>query len=496
MRNALAESHADFVVVGGGFAGLNAAAALARTGATVTVLEALDGANPTFRGELLHPRGVRALATLGLKDAVLRAGALPVRGFAAFAAHSASPVLLPYPRGSGMGLTIEHGRLVAGIRGELAKNPCIQLVSRARVRALVTQRGRVSGVRTTDGRVHRASVLIAADGRHSRVRKLLGIGSTSRLLSYSLAIPLDGDVLPEPEHGHVFVGAPGPILAYGYRSGPEEEHPRDAAKVRLCIDVPLGAATGTDELLAYLRDGYAPLLPRAMREAMQRSLRREVLASSANHAIYTDACAVPGAALVGDSGGCSHPITATGMTTALHDVTTLAACGSAHGATDDALVAYQRRRYRFVRSREAFTHSLYEVLRGQGAGARQLQEGTFFYWRAAERGRRASIDVLSGDEESVAAFVSEYVRVVATSSWLACGRGFKDGGLREVVVRVGGLLATARDGMGLAVGKALSTLAMEHSIVLDALPRRDSSALRVALDSSERALAAAETFVA
>jgi hypothetical protein len=237
--------------------------------------------------------------------------------------------------------------------------------------------------------------------------------------------------------------------------------------------VPLTAATGREALIAYLRDDYAPHLPAAMRQAMLVALAEAsggTLTSAANHAIYTDACAVPGAALVGDSGGCSHPITATGMTTALHDVTTLAACVSEKGLTDDALVEYQRRRYRFVRSREAFTHSLYEVLRGDGPGPRALQEGIFFYWRAGERGRRVSMDVLSGDEESVKTFATEYLRVVATSSWLACGKALREGGLPAAADRLRAMAETARGGIGVAVAKALSTLAIERGTVLDPLP--------------------------
>lgn len=185
-------THADVVVVGGGFAGLSAAAALAAAGADVTVLEALDGVNPTFRGELLHPRGVRALTTLGLRDAVLDAGAMPVRGFAAFASHAAGPVLLPYPRGSGLGLTLEHGVLVACLQRHLADSPRVKTIRRARVRALAMDRQRMVGVRTTDGQTHRAALIVAADGRHSHMRKLLGIPSTSTLLSYSIALPVEG----------------------------------------------------------------------------------------------------------------------------------------------------------------------------------------------------------------------------------------------------------------------------------------------------------------
>ena len=62
----------DVLVVGGGFAGLSAAAALSAAGAKVTVLEAHQGSMAAFRGELLHSRGVRTLAEIGLGETLSR----------------------------------------------------------------------------------------------------------------------------------------------------------------------------------------------------------------------------------------------------------------------------------------------------------------------------------------------------------------------------------------------------------------------------------------
>jgi 2-polyprenyl-6-methoxyphenol hydroxylase-like FAD-dependent oxidoreductase len=453
--------HADVLVVGGGFAGLATAVALSRAGAEVTVVEALAGANPTFRGELIHPPGVRALEALGLKAALLEAGAVPVHGFAAFSAPDAEPVLLPYPRAAGMGLGIEHGSMVAAFRREALEHPRVKVVTRARVDDLLSERGRVVGVRDANGREYRSRIVVAADGRHSRVRKLLGIPTSSTLLSYSVAISLEGDdVLPEAGYGHVLVGAPGPVLAYPYGEG----------RVRMCIDVPLGVAKGKDVLLGFLRDRYAQHLPDPIRRAMLVALHTAPIGGAANHAIYTGRCAVPGAALVGDAGGCSHPLTATGMTTGLHDVTTLAECLSAYGPTDDGLVEYQRRRYRFVRAREAFTHSLYGVLRGEGTGAFTLREGIFRYWRGSQRARSVSMGVLSGDHAGVATFVAEYVRVLLTSGGLACRGALGDREARAALERVSSVLNTAGEGIRVALEKALSTLSLERTSALTPLP--------------------------
>ena len=69
----------DVVVVGAGFAGLATGAALSKAGLQVTLLEAGNGTNASFRGELLHPGGVRALESIGLGEALWGAGSVRIQ---------------------------------------------------------------------------------------------------------------------------------------------------------------------------------------------------------------------------------------------------------------------------------------------------------------------------------------------------------------------------------------------------------------------------------
>src|SRR5438105_13965135 len=96
----------DVVVVGGGFAGMACAAALSARGLHVTVLESHHGHDPRFRGELIHPRGVRALDSLGLKAPLFAAGGVPVKGFAVSPRAGAATLLLPYVDSWAAGLGI------------------------------------------------------------------------------------------------------------------------------------------------------------------------------------------------------------------------------------------------------------------------------------------------------------------------------------------------------------------------------------------------------
>jgi 2-polyprenyl-6-methoxyphenol hydroxylase-like FAD-dependent oxidoreductase len=450
---------ADVVVAGGGFTGLLAAIALSSAGMRVTVLEAVGSARGGFRGELIHPPGVRALAALGVLESFLALGAERLRGFAVFddprERVTADPVLLPYADASGGGIALDHESMLACLRRELARRPRVRVVLGARVEAVAHDGPRVARLLCADGSAHPGALVLGADGRHSRVRRLLQIPAESSLLSYTLAATIDAGLLPVAGHGHVFVGPLGPVLAYPC-----------GRRARACIDVP-SSLRGRDAMIAGVREHHAPRLPPGLRRALLVALEGAPLVAAANHAVSTRACAVPGAALIGDAAGCAHPLAATGMTSALHDVMTLRDCLMRQGLCDDALVTYQRRRYRFARAREVFAHALYEVLRAQDAGAAAVRDGVFRYWRGDERGRRASMGILSGDDARMAPFLLEYSRIVGASGCAAGLAGLRTGGVRAAGKSMAAVLATARDCMAFAATKAVATVRTERTAMLE-----------------------------
>jgi len=386
----------NVVVVGGGFAGLAAAAGLVDGGARVTILEQHQGIDSRFRGELIHPHGARALSRLGLLAPLRAAGAVPVSGFVVVDGEGA-PAVLPYAPAAGEGLGIEHPVMVRKLREVVSARAGARLVTGRRVVDWIRDGDRVLGVRDDAGDEHRADLTVVADGSTSRLRKGLGLDGEVELLSYTVALAVEGDVLPHPGFGHVLLGGPGPILAYPFGEG----------KVRLCIDVPRDAPRGKAALAGFVREAYAAALPEPLRGAMLAAVSD--MDVCANHRVHTRRCAVPGAALVGDAGGCSHPVTATGMTCALNDVTVLA---DSLGDVDD----YERRRYRFVRPREVLADAVYEVLRAGDEGSRAMRRGIMRYWRESERARTRSIGILSGEVSDIRSFVAEYALVTGLAA--------------------------------------------------------------------------------
>lgn len=79
-------------IVGGGLAGLTLGIGLRQRGVAVTLWEA--GRYPRHRvcGEFISGKGQDTLARLGLREAVMRAGAIPARTAAFFSEHTASRV--------------------------------------------------------------------------------------------------------------------------------------------------------------------------------------------------------------------------------------------------------------------------------------------------------------------------------------------------------------------------------------------------------------------
>jgi 2-polyprenyl-6-methoxyphenol hydroxylase-like FAD-dependent oxidoreductase len=406
---------ADVIVVGGGFTGSTLAAALAGGGRRILVLEARPGRNPRFAGELIHPTGVDVLDQVGVLSALEGSGGQRARGFAVVRAPGEPTTLLPYaeiPGARPWGFAMDHHDMVRELRGQATARPGVTLRTGARVVDALREGGRVVGVKLDDGEELRAPLTLAAEGRHSKLRPILGIDEQSQLLSFSAAVLARDTELPHPGYGHIFLGAWGPILAYQI----------GARDVRMVLDVPSpedGGEKGLPQVAARLRAEYAPLVPEPLRGSMVRALEAGELQLAANYAISTRRCAAPGTALVGESGGCSHPLTATGMTVCLNDIQILVdelRGVSDPRAIDQVLQRYQTRRYRFVRAREILADALYEVFRGAEDSTRAIRHGIFRYWESSGRARAASMALLSGHESRLASFLGEYWRVVLRST--------------------------------------------------------------------------------
>ncbi len=405
----------DVLIVGGGLSGCATAAAIAAGGAgrKVVILEARAGKNPRFNGELIHPTGADVLAERGFLGPLHEAGGADVSGFACVREVGRPATLLPYREIAGSrphGFAIDHHDLVDTLRREVLRRPGVELRSGERVVSVVRDQERVIGVTTASGTVL-AKLVIGCDGRHSKLRTLFGMEERATLLSFTAAALLADCELPHPGFGHIFLGAWGPILAY----------PINNKDARTCIDLPADMDRGTEAVIARIRSGYLPFLPPSVKSSLLRALDAGEIELAANYSIRTEECTVPGAALLGDACGCSHPLTATGMTVALTDTRLLgeALAGidlRSREQVDRALEQYQTRRYRYVRAREVLADALYEVFRGVDDGARAIREGIFRYWGSSAGSRARSMALLSGHESRLPAFLREYLTVVGMST--------------------------------------------------------------------------------
>jgi len=398
--------HADIVIVGAGFTGALVAAALADGRRRVVVLDAKSSTHPRFGGELIHAAGVDMLADLRLWP--IFAGGDRVDGFRVTGGADDAPVMLPYrdvPARRPGGLAMDHHEIVSRVRGYLSRRDGVEVRGGVHVVDALWRDGRVSGVRTATGEEIRAPLTLIADGRHSRVRKAVGIEARQQAVSLSAILLARDSPLPSAGYGHICLGAWGPVLAYAL-------HGRD---VRFCVDIPMEIETNRARIPRLLRAEYAPCLPEPLRSALLRAVDEAPIELCGNYKVQTDRCARPGAALIGDAGGCSHPLTASGMVNALSDIRILTDELETGDAIDRALVRYQVRRYRFVRVREILADALYGAFRNDTPGAQAVRAGILRHWRTSADGRAATVALLSGDDARLTTFVTEYVRVMGQS---------------------------------------------------------------------------------
>lgn len=225
----------DFLVIGGGIAGLACALALRRVGHQVQVLEKTDGSSCAARGDgglRLPPNVTKILYHWGLKDKLQRIGLVSY------------PMLFSrYESGDYLGLQMWDSEMLKETRGEyllLTHDQLHQLLSEAAAAAGVRIRtnAEVVDINTDDvqvtlasGEKVKADVLVGADGQFGKSRATVRGSSRENttptgVVMYDTAVEAR-DLIPEfkeflQKHGNTIFSAFGngrAVVAYPVRKG-------------------------------------------------------------------------------------------------------------------------------------------------------------------------------------------------------------------------------------------------------------------------------------
>lgn len=469
----VAHAHYDVVIVGAALAGCAAALSLARADKhrrrRILLVDRYPDVHPRFSGEFIHPRGAQILDDLGFYPALSAAGAVDVDGFAVFENADTTPVALDYATVRGQrprGLSVHHKDLVRTLRGVLRRETDghVEILVGWSIADVVRDaRGAITGA-VLEGHDEqrgrrvtvRSDLLVGADGKSSTVRKLAGIGDDGReTIGFTAGVEVKNASLPRPTYAHVFLGAWGPVLAY-----PIARDPDGTVRTRITFDLPRALPAKGERLRQHLIRTYVPFLPAPLAGEVAAALmaHKGPLEMAPTVNLPAPRASMPGVVLVGDAAGCSHPITASGMTMGLRDAETLGEQAARRAAAPEdepwfdtaTLQRYRAEHDRYVPTRQALADAIYEAFRGGVTGARSIRRALFDYWESGESARSRSMALLSCAERRPHVFLTEYLKTarhaLATSIVPRHATSYP---LRDRVRRASGAARLARGKLGL-----------------------------------------------
>jgi 2-polyprenyl-6-methoxyphenol hydroxylase-like FAD-dependent oxidoreductase len=200
------------VIVGAGPAGATLALLLCRAGIGVTLVESNPGQRRCFRGEALMPSGLAALEQMALLPQL---EALPHRPLAGWriVVNGRELFTAAEPLGGDPQrpcTLVSQPAFLDGVLGQALATNHLELLGQTTAKQLILQAGRIAGVVLGDGRRLAAELVVACDGRSSRLRQEAGISlSTGSSPIDVLWFDLDGPgggpgttPNPSPLQGH------------------------------------------------------------------------------------------------------------------------------------------------------------------------------------------------------------------------------------------------------------------------------------------------------
>lgn len=200
------------VIVGAGPAGATLALLLCRAGIGVTLVESNPGQRRCFRGEALMPSGLAALEQMALLPQLEALPHRPLAGWR-FVVNGRELFTAAEPLGGDPQrpcTLVSQPAFLDGVLGQALATNHLELLGQTTAKQLILQAGRIAGVVLGDGRRLAAELVVACDGRSSRLRQEAGISlSTGSSPIDVLWFDLDGPGAgpgttpnPSPLQGH------------------------------------------------------------------------------------------------------------------------------------------------------------------------------------------------------------------------------------------------------------------------------------------------------
>jgi 2-polyprenyl-6-methoxyphenol hydroxylase-like FAD-dependent oxidoreductase len=334
------------VIVGGGPAGAALSYLLARNGISVVLLERHDDFAREFRGEGLQPSGIDCLTQMGFADALAKVPQTRLaRSFFGIDGELLDTPVRPEE--------IEQVRIVsqpdllALLTSTAAEYPGFELRMGATVRELMLDdRDRVRGVRLASGEHIEARYVIATDGRHSVVRKRLGLELVQLDQGFDVLWsrgPLEGRLAMSNGAYVEFLAGGGVLTLY----------PAPAGGHQIGVVIRKGEfkqlrRQGVSNSLAWLQGHCSDELWSMLSRAKEKLHQPVLLDVICGHARSWSA---PGALLIGDAAHPMSPVGGQGINMALRDAIVAAnhlvpvlRSGGDAGALDRSAASIERER--------------------------------------------------------------------------------------------------------------------------------------------------------